>query len=75
MTIFTYSQARQKLAMLLDLARKEGEVLIKRKDGSTFCLKSEKINKSPLDVKCIKIKASTKEIVDFVRESRNFARR
>jgi antitoxin (DNA-binding transcriptional repressor) of toxin-antitoxin stability system len=70
MTVFTYSQARQNLAKLLNLARKEGEVLIKRKDGSVFRLLPDTIRKSPLDVKGIKSKITTKEIVNFVRESR-----
>ena len=70
MTIFTYSQARQNLATLLDLARKEGEVWIRRNDGSMFCLKPTAVDKSPLDVKGVKSKISTKEIVSFVRESR-----
>jgi len=36
----TYSEARQKLASLLDKAKKEGKVIIKRKDGVIFELKS-----------------------------------
>lgn len=36
MTVFTYSQARQNFAAVLDRAAKEGKVQIKRKDGSVF---------------------------------------
>ncbi|NQT71810.1 MAG: type II toxin-antitoxin system Phd/YefM family antitoxin, partial [Chloroflexi bacterium] len=39
MTIYTYSEARQKLASVLDQAQVNGEALIKRKDGSTFVVK------------------------------------
>ena len=70
MTVFTYSQARQNFATVLDRALKEGKVIIKRKDGSTFTLAPEITNKSPLDVRGVKAKASTKDIVRAVRESR-----
>jgi PHD/YefM family antitoxin component YafN of YafNO toxin-antitoxin module len=36
MKTYTYSQARQRLAALLDRARREGRVLIRRKDGEVF---------------------------------------
>jgi PHD/YefM family antitoxin component YafN of YafNO toxin-antitoxin module len=37
MKVFTYSEARKRLARVLDMARKE-EVLIKRRGGETFSL-------------------------------------
>ena len=70
MTVFTYSQARQDFSRVLNLARKEGEVLIKRKDGSVFRIQPDQINTSPLDIQGIKSKATTKDIVNCVRESR-----
>ena len=70
MNVYTYSEARQKLSSVLDSAQKSGEVLIRRKDGSTFSLKPETQADSPLDVKGVKSDISTKEIVSFVRESR-----
>ena len=70
MTIFTYSQARQNFSTVLDIAKKEGEVLIKRKDGAIFSIHPEKLKKSMLDVNGINSKVSTKEIIAFVRESR-----
>ena len=39
MTIYTFSEARQNFSSLLDKAREEGEVLIKRRDGSVFVVK------------------------------------
>jgi PHD/YefM family antitoxin component YafN of YafNO toxin-antitoxin module len=36
MKIYTYSEARQKLAALLAQALKEGEVMVKRRDGQVF---------------------------------------
>lgn len=70
MRIFTYSEARQNLSKLLQLAQKE-EVEIRRKDGSVFSLKAKnRDSKSPFDIAGIKTKATTEDILDAVRESR-----
>jgi antitoxin (DNA-binding transcriptional repressor) of toxin-antitoxin stability system len=71
MTVYTYSEARQKLASLLDKARAEGEVLIRRKDGQVFSMRPEKSKKSPLSVKGIRPFISTKELVEIIREQRS----
>jgi len=68
MQVYTYSEARQKFAMILDQAENTGKVLIRRKDGRTFALLPEKVVSSPLDVPTIKANISTQEIVDIVRE-------
>ena len=39
MKVYTYSQAREKLAKLLDDACQEGQVEIRRRDGRTFIIK------------------------------------
>ena len=70
MTIYTYSEARQKLASVLDEAKNDGEVLIKRKDGSLYTVKPVLPNNSPLDVEGIDISISAEEIVDMIREVR-----
>ena len=70
MNTYTYSEARQKLAALLDKAKKEGKVLIKRKDGSIFELKSVPDKKSPLDVKGVTTKLQKEEILDIINEVR-----
>ena len=70
MHVYTYSEARQKLAIVLDQAENTGKVLIRRKDGRTFALIPEKAVASPLDVPTIKAKITTKEIVDIIREGR-----
>ena len=70
MQVFTYSEARQKLAMILDQAENTGKVIIRRKDGRTFALVPEKAISSPLDVPTIKAKITTQEIVDIIREGR-----
>ena len=70
MKVYTYSEARQKLSMVLEQAENTGKVLIRRKDGRTFSLVPEKIATSPLDVPTIKANITTKEIVDIIREGR-----
>jgi len=70
MHVYTYSEARQKLASVLEQAEDTGKVLIKRKDGRTFALVPERNAASPLDVPSIKAKITTQEIVDIIREGR-----
>ncbi len=70
METFTYSEARQKLAKLLDKAKKEGSVLIKRRDGSVFELRPVNGKKSPLDVKGVDLGLNSKEISEILREIR-----
>jgi len=70
MQVYTYSEARQKLAMILDQAENTGKVIIRRKDGRTFALVPEKVVSSPLDVPSIKAKITTQEIMDIIREGR-----
>ena len=69
-TVFTYSEARQKLATVLEQSRTEGEVRIKRKDGQEFVIKPAEKSESPLDVEGVDVELSAEEIVGFVRESR-----
>ena len=70
MIVYTYSEARQKLATLLEQAAREGEVKIKRKDGQTFIITPETRVGSPLDVEGIDLDITTAEIVQIVREGR-----
>ena len=70
MKVYTSSEARQKLSKVLDIARTE-QVIIKRRGGETFTVVYKKPSKSPFDVPGIKTKATTKNIVDAVRESRS----
>jgi len=69
MKVYTYSQARQHLSEVLDMARSE-EVLIRRRGGDTFSLSYKSKPKSPFDVPGIKTRATTEDILDAVRESR-----
>jgi len=70
MQVYTYSEARQKLAVVLREAESTGKVIIRRKDGQTFALIPETFASSPLDIPSIKAKVTTKEIVDIIREGR-----
>jgi hypothetical protein len=70
MAVYTYSEARQNLASLLEQAAQEGEVKIKRKDGQIFVIRPEPKADSPLKVEGINLGLTTAEIVQFVQESR-----
>jgi hypothetical protein len=70
MAIYTYSKARQNLASLLDQAIKDGEVMVKRKDGQIFVIRPEPRTTSPLEVEGVDLDISTAEIVQLVREGR-----
>jgi prevent-host-death family protein len=69
MKVYTYSEARQRLAEVLNTARTE-EVVIKRRGGETFSIIFRKSKKSPFDIPGIQTRATTKDILKAVRESR-----
>ena len=69
MKVYTYSEARQRLSDVLNIARTE-EVVIKRRGGETFSIVFKKSTKSPFDVPGIKTKATTKDILEAVKDSR-----
>lgn len=70
MNQYTYSEARQKLASVLEDAKKNGEVLICRRDGSIFSLKPEPKKKSPLNVPGVSVKLPPGETRHWIREGR-----
>jgi len=70
MKVYTYSQARQKLAQLLDDARQEGQVQIKRRDGQTFIIRPVEEKESPLDIAGVSTDLTLDELNEAVRESR-----
>jgi len=70
MQVYTYSEARQKLAIVLKQAENTGKVFIRRKDGRTFALTPEKIANSPLEVPTVKAQVTTREIIDIIRAGR-----
>ena len=70
MRVFTYSEARQNLATLLDIAQRDGAVIIRRRDGQSFVLRPEVRKGSPLDVEPVSMNITADEIVQIVREGR-----
>ena len=70
MRVYTYSEARQSLASLLDVAQQEGAVRIRRRDGQLFVLRPESSDTSPLDVEGVDLGVTTDEIVPMIREGR-----
>ena len=69
MRVFTYSEARKRLAEVLDMA-KEDEIIIRRRNGDTFSLTKVQKQASPLDIAGIEVDVTTQELVAAVRESR-----
>lgn len=74
MNVYTYSEARQRFAGVLDQAKSSGKVLIRRKDGSVFALVPVRSAKSPLDVPSIRADISTRELVSLLRKERGRTR-
>jgi antitoxin (DNA-binding transcriptional repressor) of toxin-antitoxin stability system len=70
MKVYSYSEARQQLAELLNRAAREGEVEIQRRDGQAFLLRPTARPGSPLDVPGIDAGLSRREVLGLVRESR-----
>ena len=72
MKVYTYSEARQKLSKLLEVARNE-EVIIRKRSGEVYSIIYRQPPVSPFDVKGLKTRAKTKDILDAVEESRSKA--
>ncbi|MDT8442256.1 MAG: type II toxin-antitoxin system Phd/YefM family antitoxin [Desulfuromonadales bacterium] len=69
MKAYNFTEARKRLAEVLDTARQE-EVLIKRRGGETFSLVLKKNDRSPFDIPGVDTAISREEILAAVRESR-----
>jgi hypothetical protein len=67
---YTFSQARQRLASLLDEASREGEVQIRRRDGRSFVVQPVVEDRSPLDVPAVSTGLTTLDVLALVREGR-----
>ena len=70
MKVYTYSEARQRFARLLDEARSGGEIRIKRRDGSEYAVRPVAPGKSPLDVPGVDTGLKKADILAAIRESR-----
>ena len=70
MKIYTYSQAREKLADILEESKTE-EVIIRRRKGDMFSITPKgPIRCSPFDVAGLRKNISREEILAAIRESR-----
>ena len=67
---YSFTEARQNFASLLNEARQSGMVCIRKRNGETFYVKPAITKKSPLDIEGIDLRVTRDEIVDRVRESR-----
>jgi antitoxin Phd len=73
MKIYTYSQARQKLAALLEESKKD-EVVIRRRRGDMFSIAPKlPSRRSPFDVPGLGKRITRKEILEAIHESRERA--
>ncbi len=70
MKTYTYSEARQRLASLLDQAGRDGQVQIRRQDGSTFVLQPVVTTDSPLAVPGVQSTLKRGELVELIRDER-----
>jgi hypothetical protein len=73
MNTYTYTEARQKLASLLEQAAEYGAVRIKRRDGQVFVIRPDVSNTSPLDVEGIDLDITVEEILQSIDEGRREA--
>ena len=67
---YTYTEARQRFATILDKAYREGAVRIRRRGGRVFVIRPEETSRSPLDVSGINLSIDRAEILDFIVEGR-----
>lgn len=71
MKAYTYSEAREKFASVLEEAEREGAVEIRRRDGAVFRISPARSSRtSPLDVKGVRLGLSTADLVAMVRKGR-----
>ena len=66
---YIYSEARQNLVSVLDTARKDGAVRIRRRNGQSFILTPESPYSFP-SKKSLSLGLTNDEIVSIVREGR-----
>jgi DNA-nicking Smr family endonuclease len=70
MKVYTYSEARQRLATLLQQARRDGQVQIRRRDGQVFVVSPTAPVGSPLDVPGVDANLARGALATILRESR-----
>ena len=58
------------MPQVLEIARRDGAVRIRRKDGRSFVLQPETSAVSPFDVEGVDVGVESSEIVEMIREGR-----
>jgi prevent-host-death family protein len=69
MKVYTYSEARQRFAEILNIAREE-DVIIQRRGGEVFTITFKKTSRSPFAIPGIITKAATTDILQAIKDSR-----
>lgn len=73
MKTYTYSQARERLADILEESKKE-EIVIRRRKGDMFSIVPKApARRSPFDISGLCKNISRKEIIEAIHESRKRA--
>lgn len=67
---YSFTEARQHFASILDEAKNEGVVYIKKRNGESFYIKPVISRKSPFDIEGVNLEISTEDIVDIIRLGR-----
>lgn len=67
---YSFTEARQNFASLLEEAKKDGAVCIKKKNGETYFLKPASNHRSPLHIASADLGLSATDIVNTVRAGR-----
>ncbi len=67
---YSFTEARQHFASILDEAKREGVVCIKKRDGEAFYIKPADSKASPLDIEGVDLGISSSDIVDVIRKGR-----
>ncbi|MBK9940560.1 MAG: type II toxin-antitoxin system Phd/YefM family antitoxin [Kouleothrix sp.] len=72
MKSYTFSEARQNFAAILEQARRDGAVRIQRRDGQSFVLTPEPQKASPLDIPGVQLSQplTREDILESIQESR-----
>ncbi len=69
MRIYTYTQARERLAAVLEEAKRD-EVIIRRRNGDQFRVALREPSSSPFDVPPVRTRVTTRDILEALRDSR-----
>jgi prevent-host-death family protein len=67
---YSFTQARQHFSSILDEAKRDGVICVKKRNGEAFYIRPATPKKSPLDVEGVDLGVTSSEIVDAIREGR-----